>query len=176
MCALSVCNCVPYVWCGVLAGVLDQILFGLCCVSFCSVLARSALGRVCTSVQCSVQLYRTQYRVVCSTVHCSHSRLGREAVRAWPGVKQFTKQQVWDSLGRQSAQKLQQWDETLRHGGRGRGSSEQWADNTRTRGEQQVTEVSAFHTDTLQYLYTRSACKINGVLSAKIQIPTLQLF
>lgn len=32
----------------------------------------------------SVQLYRAQYRVVCSTQHCSHSRLGREAVRDCP--------------------------------------------------------------------------------------------
>ena len=78
-------------------GYLIKSCSGLLCqflLSVGPVRVRTSLYK-CT-VQCTL-VQRTQYRAVCSTAAIADSDVRgvrREAVRAWPGVKQFTKQQV----------------------------------------------------------------------------------
>ena len=150
-------------------------------VMLCQFLLSVGPVRVRTSLyKCTVQctaVQTTQYRVVCSTAAIADSDVRREAVRAgreWSSL-QSSKFETHSAV----SQHKNCSSETRLVDTEGEGeapvSSEQTPPGPE-RGEQQVTEVSAFHTDTLQYLYTRSACKINGVLFAKIQIPTLQLF
>ena len=153
------------VWC-LCGGIRSNLVW----VMLCQFLLSVGPVRVRTSLyKCTVQCTAVENTVQSGLQHCSHSRLGREAVRAWPGVKQFTKQQVWDSLGRQSAQKLQQWDSETRR-------EAQWAVSTtrhtrhNQREQQQVTQVS-LHVDTLQYynIYTNAQL-------AKLMVYSLQKY
>ena len=52
--------------------------------SFGSVLARSEFGRWTGLYKCTVQCTAVQSTVLSGLQHCSHSRLGREAVRDCP--------------------------------------------------------------------------------------------
>ena len=87
--------------------------------------------------------------------HCSHSRLGREAVRA--GVEGSLQSSKFETLGRlssrQSAQKLHQWDETRGLGGREeRGITVETVITTRGPGCNKWLEVRpAFSIDSLVF-------------------------
>ena len=79
-------------WCGVLAGVFDQILFW---VKLCQFLLSVGPVRVRTSLyKCTVQCTAVENTVQSGLQHCSHSRLGREA---WD-VRRSGPGREWSSL------------------------------------------------------------------------------
>ena len=136
-----------------------------CCVSFCSVLARSALVRT-GLYKCTVLCTAVENTVQSGLQHCSHSRLGREAVRDCPGVKQFTKQQVWDTHSAVSSQhKNCSSKSRLRDTEREATVSSEQTQATRTReDQQQVIKVSAFIL-TVYYIYTNTQLATLSVYS-----------